>query len=150
LHICYVTTTADALHVEHIPMLKGLFPGSRIYSMCGLTEYERCTDLPPEDIDRKPESVGIAIPDTELWIVDDEGYLDFVGRVDDVIESRGEILGREVEAVVVLERGAAPTEKEIQRECQTRLENFMVPKYVEFVAELPGTDTGKLEKTGLS
>jgi acyl-coenzyme A synthetase/AMP-(fatty) acid ligase len=82
--------------------------------------------------------------------VDDEGYLDFVGRVDDVIESRGEILGREVEAVVVLERGAAPTEKEIQRECQTRLENFMVPKYVEFVAELPGTDTGKLEKTGLS
>jgi acyl-CoA synthetase (AMP-forming)/AMP-acid ligase II len=166
------------LHVDHIPMLKDLFPGSRIDSMDGLTEYERCTDLPPEDIERKPESVGIAIPNTELWIVDDAGYLHFVGRMDDVIKSRGEkvapkavenvlvgipgvkesavigvrgeILGQEVKAVVVRELGAALTEKEIQRECQARLENFMVPKYVEFVAELPGTDTGKLEKTGLS
>jgi acyl-coenzyme A synthetase/AMP-(fatty) acid ligase len=36
------------------------------------------------------------------------------------------------------------------RECQGRLENFMVPKYVEFVAELPKTMTGKIKKTGLS
>jgi acyl-CoA synthetase (AMP-forming)/AMP-acid ligase II len=34
---------------------------------------KRCTYLPTEDIDRKPTSVGIAIPNTELWIVDEDG-----------------------------------------------------------------------------
>ena len=54
-------------------MLRELFPTARIYSMYGLTECKRCTYLPPEDIDRKPTSVGIAIPDTELWLVDEDG-----------------------------------------------------------------------------
>jgi acyl-coenzyme A synthetase/AMP-(fatty) acid ligase len=36
------------------------------------------------------------------------------------------------------------------RECQARLENFMVPKHVAFVPELPKTTTGKVKKTGLS
>ena len=54
-------------------MLRDLFPQARIYSMYGLTECKRCTYLPPEDIDRKPSSVGIAIPNTELWIVDEDG-----------------------------------------------------------------------------
>jgi acyl-coenzyme A synthetase/AMP-(fatty) acid ligase len=38
----------------------------------------------------------------------------------------------------------------VQRECQKRLENFMVPKHVAFVPELPKTDTGKVKKTGLA
>jgi acyl-coenzyme A synthetase/AMP-(fatty) acid ligase len=230
----YVTNTAAALPMKHILALKGMFPGARIYSMYGLTECKRCTYLPPQDLDRKPTSVGIAIPNTELWIVDehdnkvgpnvagqlvirgatvmkgywekpeatterlkpgplpseqvlytgdycrldDEGYLYFVGRMDDVIKSRGEkvapkevenvlfniagvkeaavigvqdeILGQAIKAFVVLEQGVMMTEKEIQRECQARLENFMVPKRVVFVAELPKTATGKITKTGLS
>src|SRR5262249_13219657 len=48
-------------------------PRARIFSMYGLTECKRCSYLPPADIDRKPGSVGIAIPNTELWIVDAEG-----------------------------------------------------------------------------
>src|SRR5205823_1122832 len=59
--IRYVTNTAAALPVKHITMLRELFPQARIYSMYGLTECKRCTYLPPADIDRKPESVGIAI-----------------------------------------------------------------------------------------
>jgi acyl-CoA synthetase (AMP-forming)/AMP-acid ligase II len=231
--IRFVTNTAAALPVKHITMLRDLFPKARIYSMYGLTECKRCTYLPPADIDRKPTSVGIAIPNTELWIVDehgnkvgpdtvgqlvirgatvmkgywekpeataeklkpgpvpgeqvlytgdfcrldDEGYLYFVGRMDDIIKSRGEkvapkevesaimniqgvkeaavigvedaILGQAVKAFVVLERGVTLTDKEIMKECQKRLENFMVPKYVEFLAELPKTTTGKIKKTGL-
>jgi acyl-CoA synthetase (AMP-forming)/AMP-acid ligase II len=230
----YVTNTAAALPVKHILALKDMFPDARIYSMYGLTECKRCTYLPPKDLDRKPNSVGVAIPNTELWIVDehgnkvgpnvvgqlvirgatvmkgywekreatakrlkpgplpgeqvlytgdyckldDEGYLYFVGRMDDVIKSRGEkvapkevenilfnitgvkeaavigvpdeILGQAIKAFVVLEQGVTMTEKEIQRECQARLENFMVPKHVQFVAELPKTDTGKIKKTGLA
>jgi acyl-CoA synthetase (AMP-forming)/AMP-acid ligase II len=214
-------------------MLRELFPQARIYSMYGLTECKRCTYLPPKDIDRKPESVGIAIPNTELWIVDengnkvgpntvgqlvirgatvmkgywekpeatakklkpgplpnemvlytgdycrldDEGYLYFVGRMDDIIKSRGEkvapkevenalvnvggvkeaavigvaddLLGQAIKAFVVLDAGAAFSEKDLQKECQKRLESFMVPKYIEIVPELPKTTTGKIKKTDL-
>lgn len=232
--IRYVTNTAAALPVKHILVLKELFPKAKIFSMYGLTECKRCTYLPPKDIDRKPTSVGIAIPNTELWIVDEndkkvgpdevgqlvirgatvmrgywekpeatakklrpgplpgemvlytgdfckldeEGYLYFVGRMDDIIKSRGEkvapkevenalmnvkgvkeaavigvpdeILGQAVKAFVVLEEGVTMEEKQLQAECQKRLENFMVPKHVVFVPELPKTTTGKIKKTGLS
>ena len=68
----YVTNTAAALPVKHIHALQNIFPGARIYSMYGLTECKRCTYLPPEDLDRKPTSVGLAIPNTELWLVDED------------------------------------------------------------------------------
>jgi len=232
--IRFVTNTAAALPVKHILMLRDIFPTARIYSMYGLTECKRCTYLPPQDIDRKPASVGIAIPNTEMWIVDeegnkvgpdtvgqlvirgatvmkgywekpestakklkpgplpgeqvlytgdyckmdDEGYLYFIGRMDDMIKSRAEkvapkevenmlmnipgvkeaavigvpddILGQAVKAFVVLEEGVTLTEKQLQNECQSRLENFMVPKYIVTMPSLPKTDTGKIKKTGLS
>src|SRR5204862_2925005 len=71
--IRYVTNTAAALPQKHIAMLSDLFPGARIYSMYGLTECKRCTYLPPQDLHRKPGSVGIAIPNAELWIIDGDG-----------------------------------------------------------------------------
>lgn len=71
--IRYVTSTGAALPVQHLRQLRNAFPGARIYSMYGLTECKRCTYLPPEDLDRKPSSVGIAIPNTEMWIVDEHG-----------------------------------------------------------------------------
>jgi acyl-coenzyme A synthetase/AMP-(fatty) acid ligase len=110
--------------------------------------------------------------------LDEDGYLYFVGRMDDIIKSRGEkvapkevenaivniagvrevavigvpdpILGEAVKALVVLEEGSAVTERDILGECQKRLENFMVPKFIEIIAELPKTTTGKIKKTGLS
>jgi amino acid adenylation domain-containing protein len=232
--IRYVTNTAAALPLKHILMLQDLFSGARIYSMYGLTECKRCTYLPPEDLERKPLSVGIAIPNTEMWIVDEddrrvgpdvvgqlvirgatvmkgywgkpeatarklkpgplpgeqvlytgdycrmdvEGYLYFVGRGDEIIKSRGEkvapkevenvlmdipgvreaavigvpdeLLGQAVKAFVVMEQGRMISEKQLQKECQKRLENFMVPKSIVVVPSLPMTDTGKLKKTALS
>ncbi len=67
-----VTNTGAALTETNIEMTKILFPDSKIFSMYGLTECKRCTYLPPEDILKKPNSVGIAIPNTELWLVNDE------------------------------------------------------------------------------
>jgi len=66
-----VTNTGAALLPRHIHIIKKLFPTAQIFSMYGLTECKRCTYLPPEDIDRKPKSVGIAIPNTEMWVVDE-------------------------------------------------------------------------------
>jgi len=42
------------------------------------------------------------------------------------------------------------TERDVLRQCQLKLESFMVPKYVEFVPHLPKTDNGKIKKTGLT
>lgn len=68
-----VTNTGAALTSKHIAIVKALFTEANIHSMYGLTECKRCTHLPPEDIDRKPNSVGKAIPNTEIWIEDELG-----------------------------------------------------------------------------
>lgn len=68
-----VTNTGATLLARHIYIIEKLFPYTRIFSMYGLTECKRCTYLPPEDIHRKPDSVGIAIPNTEIWVVDEKG-----------------------------------------------------------------------------
>ncbi len=80
----YITNTAAALPVEHIDRLRRLFPGVTLYSMYGLTECKRCTWLPPAQLDVRPGSVGIAIPNTEAYVVDDEGRrvgADLVGEL---------------------------------------------------------------------
>jgi acyl-coenzyme A synthetase/AMP-(fatty) acid ligase len=110
--------------------------------------------------------------------LDEDGYLYFVGRMDDIIKSRGEkiapkevehvivdlpgvkevavigvpdpVLGEAVKAIVVLEEGTTITACDIFAECQKRLETFMVPKFVEIRAELPKTTTGKITRIGLS
>jgi acyl-coenzyme A synthetase/AMP-(fatty) acid ligase len=66
-----------------------------------------------------------------------------------VIGVEDELLGQAVKAFVVLEPDANLTEKQVQLSCQAKLENFMIPKYVEFVRELPKTTTGKIKKTDL-
>jgi len=228
-----VTSTAAALTPRHIATIRRLFPAARIFSMYGLTECKRCTYLPPEALDRKPASVGIPIPGSELWLVDDqdrrvganqvgqivisgetvmrgywddpeetaralrpgpapgarvlytgdlgrldeEGFLYFVGRLDDIIKSRGEkispkevetvlqaspavreaavigvpheLLGEAVKAFVVAETGASPTEAELLRACREGLEPHMVPASITVVPSLPKTANGKIDKQSL-
>ena len=60
-----------------------------------------------------------------------------------------ELLGQAVRAYVVLEHGARLTEQEIVRASRAKLEGFMVPKEVRFVAELPQTESGKVRKQSL-
>ncbi len=68
-----ITNTAAALHPEAIDQLHTLFPSARVFSMYGLTECHRCTYLPPHQLTLHKDSVGIAIPNTELWVVDERG-----------------------------------------------------------------------------
>jgi long-chain acyl-CoA synthetase len=68
-----ITNTAAALPPAHIERLQGLFPQVKLYSMYGLTECKRCTYLPPDELVRRPGSVGIAIPGTEAYVVRDDG-----------------------------------------------------------------------------
>jgi len=229
----YISNTAAALPPSHIERLSALFPSTRIYSMYGLTECKRVSYLPPDQLSIRPSSVGKAIPNTEVYIVDEqggrvgpgtvgelvvrgahvmkgywekqdetdrvlkpgplpgekvlytgdlfrmdeEGYLYFVGRKDDIIKTRGEkvspkeveavlytlpevkeaavigvpdpILGQAIKAVVVLADGSALSDRDVMRHCAAHLEDFMVPKSVEFRASLPKTTTGKISKREL-
>lgn len=69
----YITSTAAPLPPAHAARLQELFPGARIFSNYGLTENIRGTYLPPEELARRPTSVGKAIPETEAYVVDEHG-----------------------------------------------------------------------------
>jgi amino acid adenylation domain-containing protein len=111
------------------------------------------------------------------FTIDEDGFLYFVGRSDDIIKSRGEkvspaevedalyaisgvheaavigvpdeLLGEAVHAYVALEDGAELTERDVIGACRERLEGFMVPARVVFMDELPKTASGKIRKKGL-
>ena len=68
-----VTNTAAALPPGHIGTLREIFPNALVFAMYGLTECKRVSYLPPELIDAKPGSVGIAIPGTEVYLRSPEG-----------------------------------------------------------------------------
>ena len=229
----YLTNAGAAFPVEYIARLRKQLPEVAIFSMYGLTECTRVCYLPPEEIDRCPDSVGKAIPNSEtmildeagqrlgpnqvgelvvrgsnvmkgyweapeetvkrlkpgqipheMWLytgdlfrADDEGFLYWVGRQDDIIKSRGEkvsprevedvlhqhpliaeaavvgvsdpVLGQAVRAVIRLQPGATLTTREVQAHCRQYLEDFMVPQQVEIRDTLPKTPNGKIDKKRL-
>jgi amino acid adenylation domain-containing protein len=69
----YITSTGQVLPPKHIARLREVFPRVKIYSMYGLTECKRVAYLPPEELEKRPGSVGKAMPNTETYIVDENG-----------------------------------------------------------------------------
>jgi long-chain acyl-CoA synthetase len=229
----YLTNTAAALPSGQIAELRRCFPQARLYSMYGLTETKRTLYLPPEELDRRPDSVGIPIPGTEAWIEDaegrrlgpgqigelvvrgphvmagywndpqatdqrfrfglnpedricysgdlfhqdNEGFFYFVARKDDIIKSRGEkvapkevesvlcmlpgvieaavigvpdpLLGQAIKAFLVC-RGAPLPARQVLAHCRTHLEEFMVPREIEYRDSLPHNHSGKIDKPALT
>lgn len=110
----------------------------------------------------------------DLFRMDEDGLLYFVGRSDDIIKTRGEkvspveventlvgfagikeaavigiadnIYGQVIKAFVSLDSGAELNEKKIKKECSEKLENYMMPNEIIIMEELPKTDNGKLDK----
>jgi len=230
----YITNAGAALPVEHLRKLRQILPQVEIYSMYGQTECKRISYLPPDQVETRAGSVGIPIPNEEVYIVDEqgrpvgpgvvgelvvrgshvmrgywempeeterslrpgpipgekvlytgdlfwrdaEGYLYFVSRKDDIIKTRGEkvspkeveevlytldgvleaavvgvpdhILGQAVKAVITLREGTRLSEKDVLRHCAQHLEDFKVPKRVEFRDALPKTPSGKISRSELS
>ena len=72
-HLRYITNAAAALTAAKLQGLRDAFPQAKVYSMYGQTECHRISYLSPHEIDERPGSVGIAIPNSEVFIVDDRG-----------------------------------------------------------------------------
>ncbi|HEX5947745.1 MAG TPA: class I adenylate-forming enzyme family protein [Acidimicrobiales bacterium] len=228
-----MTNAAAALPPAHLQRLGELLPGAGVVQMYGLTECTRVCCLDPALAAERPGSVGRAIPNTEAYVVtedgrraapgevgelvvrgahimrgywgkpeatalrlqpgdipgervlhtgdlfraDEDGYLYFVGRTDDVFKCKGEKVspnevervlyeldavaeaavvgvpdeldGMAVKAVLALRDGAEVSADDVRRHCRARLEPTLVPSLVEVRDELPKTDSGKIRKAEL-
>ena len=69
----YITNAAAAMPASFVPRLRKAFPGAKLFLMHGLTECLRTTYLPPDQLDRRPASVGRGMPNVELWVADADG-----------------------------------------------------------------------------
>jgi len=106
--------------------------------------------------------------------MDDEGFLYFLGRNDDLIKTRGEkvspveienviyklpgikevavigipdeIMGESIIAFVTTYSDFRMNEKDVQKECMSKLEIFMIPQQIFFLDEMPKSSNGKIDK----
>jgi acyl-coenzyme A synthetase/AMP-(fatty) acid ligase len=113
----------------------------------------------------------------DLCRMDEDGYLYFVGRMDDIIKSRGEkvapaeveaalmsvpgvveavvvgvpdpALGHAVKAFVTVATGSTLTSALLRDACRDRLEPFMVPQTIKIVPALHRTPNGKIARDAL-
>lgn len=69
----YFANTGGRLPRSTLSRLRDLFPDARPYLMYGLTEAFRSTFLDPREVDRRPDSIGKAIPNAEVLVVRPDG-----------------------------------------------------------------------------
>ncbi|MHB1233252.1 MAG: acyl-CoA ligase (AMP-forming), exosortase A system-associated [Burkholderiales bacterium] len=72
-HLRYITNSGGAMPTATLAALRAKLPKMKPYLMYGLTEAFRSTYLPPEEVDRRPESMGKAIPNAEIMVVREDG-----------------------------------------------------------------------------
>jgi len=110
-----LTNTAANLPPAHIERLGEVLPRATIFSMYGLTECQRVSWLDPTLLAAKPGSVGRALPNSEVWLVDDLGGRCPSGRVGElVVRGAGLMRGywnRPAETARTLLDGDLPGEK---------------------------------------
>ncbi|WP_196140081.1 acyl-CoA ligase (AMP-forming), exosortase A system-associated [Aliikangiella sp. G2MR2-5] len=234
----YFTNSGGAMPLATLAKLRTSLPKTSPYLMYGLTEAFRSTYLPPAEVDRKPGSMGKAIPDAHILVIneqgeecaageegelvhrgphvamgywnapqktaerfkpapqkhcdgltseiavwsgdtvvkDEEGYLYFIGRKDDMIKSSGyRISPSEIEEIVyqfpsIKEVSAIGvphpqlgqaivlvikteyeefSEEALLKHCQKQMPNFMQPKAIKVVADLPRNPNGKINRKQL-
>jgi acyl-coenzyme A synthetase/AMP-(fatty) acid ligase len=108
---------------------------------------------------------------------DEDGFLYFLGRSDDIIKTKGEkvspvevenviyklagirevvvmgipddILGESIVAFVTTQSVNNLSENDIKRECMAQLETFMIPQQIIMMEDMPKTPNGKIDKKAL-
>jgi acyl-CoA synthetase (AMP-forming)/AMP-acid ligase II len=68
-----ITNSGGTFPVELVRRYRQHLPHTRVFLMYGLSEAFRSTYLPPDEVDARPTSMGRAIPETEIYVVGDDG-----------------------------------------------------------------------------
>lgn len=92
-HLRYITNSGDKLPKATLDALKSNMPNSKIYLMYGLTEAFRSTVLPPEQIDQRPDSIGKAIPNADIMVVNEDGMPCAAGESGELVH-RGSLVSQ--------------------------------------------------------
>ena len=71
----YITNSGGAMPVKTLMALRTALPSTQPYLMYGLTEAFRSTYLPPNELDKRPTSMGKAIPNAEVLVVREDGTI---------------------------------------------------------------------------
>lgn len=69
----YFANTGGRMPASVLAQLRRLFPQAKPYLMYGLTEAFRSTFLDPDEVDRRPDSIGKAIPNAEVLVLRPDG-----------------------------------------------------------------------------
>ncbi|MDP2004468.1 MAG: acyl-CoA ligase (AMP-forming), exosortase A system-associated [Rubrivivax sp.] len=72
-HLRYFANTGGRMPRETLGLLRQRVPAAQPFLMYGLTEAFRSTYLPPEEVDRRPDSIGKAIPNAEILVLREDG-----------------------------------------------------------------------------
>jgi long-chain acyl-CoA synthetase len=139
--------------------------------------YWRDADLTKRVFRPGPEPGQTRLYTGDLFRRDEQGLLYFVARRDDMIKCRGErvsprevekillrmeavaeaavvgvpddVLGQAIRAFIVPRPRADLSEQKVLKYCSLHMENYMTPKYIVFLSELPKTPNGKVDKRAL-
>lgn len=69
----YITNSGGAMPQATLARLRNILPATQIYLMYGLTEAFRSTFLSPDQVDKRPDSMGKAIPNVEVMVLREDG-----------------------------------------------------------------------------
>ncbi len=81
----YIASTGGTMPAATLAALREKLPKTKPFLMYGLTESFRSTYLPPEELDRRPTSIGKAIPDAEIFVVREDGSLCAAGEPGELV-----------------------------------------------------------------
>ncbi len=74
-HLRYFANTGGRMPRTTLEQLRARLPAAKPFLMYGLTEAFRATYLDPSEVDRRPDSIGKAIPNAEVLVVRPDGSL---------------------------------------------------------------------------
>jgi acyl-CoA ligase (AMP-forming) (exosortase A-associated) len=89
----YVTNSGGKIPDGILRQMPRVFPGAKIFLMYGLTEAFRSTYLPPELFDAKMGSMGRAIPNVEVYVINPEIGVCGPGQQGELVH-RGSLVSR--------------------------------------------------------
>ena len=69
----YIANTGGRMPLDTLSRLRKLAPNAAPYLMYGLTEAFRATYLAPDQVDHRPDSIGKAIPNSDVLVLREDG-----------------------------------------------------------------------------